>query len=215
MYLKTVSLAAAIVTVGAFAIPPRVCAQVSETYGTIAEHEWIASGFVGPAFGADAEDANTGFGGAISYLRYGAFGGEFLANFTPDMQFASDLIEDSAINHYMFNGMAALPLGRDARWQPFVSAGFGAMTISGAIEDPDDFFDFDVDDTQLAGNVGFGLMGFGDRWGFRAGARYFAGLDDDPNIDGDINDTSDLVDPADILGDVSFWRVDGGVAYRW
>lgn len=215
MHLKTVSFAAAIVAVGALGLPRQVRAQVAETYGTIAEHEWVASGFVGPAFGADAEDANTGFGGAISYLRYGTFGGEFLANFTPDMELAPDLVEDSAVNNYMFNGMAALPLGQDGRWQPFVSAGLGAMTISGAVEDPDDFFELDVDDTQLASNVGFGLMGFGDQWGFRAGARYFAGLDDDPNIGDDIGDASDLVDPADVLGDVSFWRVHGGVAYRW
>jgi hypothetical protein len=95
---------------------------------------------------------------------------------------------------------------------PFVSGGLGAMTLNANIDDPTDVFD--VDDTQLAGNLGFGVMGFGDRWGFRTGMRYITGLSGDP-VPGDVDAPSDLLDADDVLGEVSFWRADVGVAYRW
>lgn len=186
--------------------------MLADTTGTIAEHEFVVSGFIGPTFGDVVDDADAGIGGAFTYLRGGMFGGEFIANFTPDLNFGSNLVEDSAVNDFMFNGIAALPLGEQGRFQPFVSAGLGAMTISATIDDPEDLFD--VDDTQFAGNVGFGLMGFGDQWGFRAGMRYVSGFDEDP-IPGDLDLSADLVDATDVLADVSYWRGDVGVAFRW
>jgi hypothetical protein len=185
---------------------------VTDTTGTIAENEFVVSGFAGPTFGSDIEETDAGFGGAFTYLHRGMVGAEFIANFTPDLNFDSGLAEDGNVNNYMVNGIVALPLGEAGRWQPYVSGGLGAMTLSATLEDPTDVFD--VDDTQLAGNIGFGLMGFGERWGFRTGMRYIAGLNDDP-VPGNIDAPSDLVDPNDALGEVAFWRADAGIAYRW
>jgi opacity protein-like surface antigen len=175
-------------------------------------NEWILSGHVGTAFGDEVEEADASFGGTITYLRNGMFGAEFLAGFNPNMDLVLAPTDDSAVNNYMVNAIAALPLGEAGRWQPFVSAGLGAMTIHSTLEGQGDLGDdlFDVDDTQAGGNVGVGLMGFGDQWGFRSEVRYFNGFDDD-----DDDNPSDLLDPADFLGNIDFWRANVGLAYRW
>jgi hypothetical protein len=70
----------------------------------------------------------------------------------------------------------------------------------------------EIDAGQSGGNVGFGLMAFADRWSFRSDVRYFAGFGDKVQV-GD--EPSDALDPADFLSDVSFWRANVGIAYRW
>src|SRR5262245_19156274 len=47
------------------------------------QNVWIGSGYIGSAFGADAEDATLNFGGSIGYLWGSAVGAEFLAGFNP------------------------------------------------------------------------------------------------------------------------------------
>lgn len=173
------------------------------------EHEWVVSGEVSSAFAASAEDPAAGFGGTLTYLREGAIGAEFLAGYTPDLDLDLAPTDDSTVNNFMVNGVAALPLGEDGRFQPFVSAGLGAMTIASELPgtDTDDFLD--VDDTQLGGNVGIGLMAFNDNWGVRSDLRYFTGFG------GDEDDPIDVIDESDFLSDVDFWRANVGVAYRW
>jgi hypothetical protein len=53
-------------------------------------------------------------------------------------------------------------------------------------------------------------MLFDERWGIRTDFRYFTGLTDEGETD-----PADILDPADLLGDTSFWRYNLGVAYRW
>jgi hypothetical protein len=109
----------ALTAAGAFglATPGVARAQaLADTTRTIAEHEFVVSGFVGPTFGADVDDVDTGLGGAFTYLHGGMFGAEFIANVTPDLNLDSDLIEDGNVNSFMFNGVAALPLGEAGRW---------------------------------------------------------------------------------------------------
>lgn len=190
-----------------FLLPATGAAQMLDD-DRISEHEWVVSGQVGSAFGASAEDATAGVTGTLTYLRDGAFGAELLAGFTPDLDFDVAPTDDSSVGNYMANGVAALPLGVDGRWQPFVSAGLGAMTISSEFANGENTELLNVDDTQLGGNVGVGLMTFSDRWGVRGDVRYFTGLSDD---DSEI----DAIDSNDFLSNVDYWHANIGVAYRW
>jgi hypothetical protein len=179
----------------------------------INDHQWILTGYVGPNFGEDVDAAATALGGTVTYLRNGAFGAEFMANFTPDFVFSPVELGESAVNNYMLNAIGAVPLGDDAMVQPFVSGGLGVMTIRGEteVDDPADVFEFD--DAQLAGNIGAGLMAFEESWGFRADLRYFSGLEDQADVTDP--DPTDLLNPSDLLGDTSFWLFSAGLGYRW
>jgi hypothetical protein len=192
----------------ALAVPAPAAAQWTDD-DALTEHEWIASGQVGSVFGASAEDASAGATATITYLRDGMVGAEFLAGFSPDLDLALAPTDNSAAGNFMVNGVAALPFGVDGRWQPFVSGGIGAMTISSELMDGSNNL-FEVDDTQLGGNVGFGLMAFGDQWGLRTDVRYFTGFENEAD-----GDPIDVLEPSDFLGDVDYWGANVGVAYRW
>jgi hypothetical protein len=183
-------------------------AQVTQTTAPV-QDEWIASGFAGPTFGATVQESNVGFGGTITYLREGVFGGEALATFTPDFGFAPGVAADASVNNYMANVVAAVAAGPNGRWQPFVSGGIGAMQIRGDVEDATGPVEFK--DTQLGSNIGFGVMMFNNRWGLRTDLRYFSSLADDAADD----DEPSIIDPTGVLTDTDFWRYNVGVAYRW
>lgn len=212
MHLKRWGFAVAFV-VFTFLVPTRAVAQLSDydDYDdSIGEHQWIVSGQVGSAFGASAEDATAGVIGTLTYLREGILGAEFLAGFTPDLHLELAPSDNSAVANFMMNGIAALPLGLDESWQPFVSGGLGAMTISNEFLDSDSNDLLNIDDTQLGGNIGFGVMAFGDRWGFRGDVRYVAGFGGDGG-----GGAVDVIDANDFLSDVDYWRANVGVAYTW
>jgi hypothetical protein len=186
------------------------------------DSEWLASAFVGSSFGAeDAEEASLDFGGSVGYLWRGAIGGEFLANFSPDFNLdptRSVLLSNEApwINTYMANAMAAIPIGSTARFQPYVSGGFGAITLrSDAVLASDgDTNDVAPDDTRGAGNLGVGFMTHLGRAGVRADLRWFRAFDagdgaDDPNQTG-----AEIIGRA-VLADLSFWRANIGLAFRF
>jgi hypothetical protein len=135
------------------------------------------------------------------WLWRSAVGAEFIAGFSPNFSLASD-VDDTMINSYMFNAIAAAPLGLDQRWQPFVSGGVGALTLRTGDDTEAALGIGEVDETDLGGNVGFGIMAFGDQWGFRGEGRYFTQLGD-PDTD------------SVFLNDLNFWRANAGVAYRW
>jgi hypothetical protein len=181
-------------------------------YETDAPSHWTASGFVGSHFGDSVEGSQFDFGGSLGYMWRGAFGAEFLAGFSPDFQFANNVLggAEPQVNTYMGNLMGAIPLGFDAAWQPFVSGGLGAITMRSDITasvDGSDFEDaFGADDTQLGGNIGFGVMGFAGAWGVRGDVRYFRGFN---------NNDSDNTAGQSILSDLDFWRANIGVAVRW
>jgi hypothetical protein len=215
MYVKRLGLALTLAAACVWSAPQAFAQNTQTNTGEAAsEHEWVASGFAGPTFGNDTDHTDAGFGGSLTYLRRGTLGGEFVANFTPNLNFKQGPSQPSTVNSYMVNAVAAVPVGQDRRWQPFVTGGIGPMTIA-AVDDPDNSIDLGRDDTQLAGNVGVGIMAFDERWGFRSSLNYFTGFDDDLD---DVNDdlvADDLLSPNDALGDVNFWRFNVGVAYRW
>jgi hypothetical protein len=119
----------------------------------------------------------------------------------------------------MVNFVGALPLGSNAAFQPFVTAGAGAITLRsdqaqfGGAGFPG------IDDNQFAFNVGGGIMAFRNRWGIKADIRYTRGV-------GNNNDAADAatagVGPNGLdnngnflLNNVDFWRTNVGVAFRW
>ena len=106
-------------------------------------------------------------------------------------------------------------------WQPFVSGGLGAITLrsddlTGNIGN--DFNqNFASDDTQLGGNIGFGIMGFAQNVGVRADVRYFHAFGDNA-LENALNINSSTFDdssPISILPGLNFWRANIGLAFRW
>ena len=182
---------------------------------------WFGSAFVGSSFGQSADEGSVDFGGALGYTS-GWLGAEFLAGFTPNFQLRNSLfVDEPQVNSYMFNLMAGAPIGPSKNWQPFVSGGFGVVTLrsddlSGDISN--DFEEnFRSDDSQFGGNVGFGVMGFGQNVGIRADVRYFRAFGDNalenalnlnPNT---FNDDTRI----NILPGLDFWRANVGLAFRW
>jgi hypothetical protein len=167
------------------------------------ENEIVASGSLGTSFASESDDESVSLSGSVSWLWSSVVGGEFLAGFAPNFSRSGGL-DDLNVNNYMFNAIAAAPIGEDRRWQPFISGGVGALTLDTG-EDIEAELDIDnVSETDLGGNIGFGVMRFADRWGFRADVRYFSQMGDpDPDA------------VSAFLDDLSFWRGSVGVAYRW
>lgn len=169
------------------------------------ENEAIISGFVGSSFGGDFDDETVDFGGSFSWLWRSVLGGEFIAGFSPNFNLLGDSAidaDDTMVNSYMFNAIGAIPLGENRNWQPFVSGGIGALTLNTGNDTEAALNIGDVDETELGGNIGFGVMGFGNQWGFRGDIRYFSQLGD-PDED------------TVFLNDLNFWRANAGVAFRW
>lgn len=182
---------------------------------------WFASAFVGSDFGQSADESSVDFGGALGYTS-GWFGAEFLAGFTPNFQMRNRLfVDEPQVNSYMFNLMAGVPIGPSKNWQPFVSGGIGAMTLrsddlTGDISN--DFEEnFQSDDSQFAGNVGFGVMGFAQNVGIRADVRYFRAFGDNALENAlDLNpNTFEDNSRINILPGLDFWRANIGLAFRW
>ena len=182
---------------------------------------WFASAHVGSDFGQSVDNSSVDFGGALGYTS-GWFGAEFLAGFTPNFQMRNRLfVDEPQVNSYMFNLMAGVPMGREKSWQPFVSGGIGALTLrsddlSGDINN--EFNEnFASDDTQLGGNLGFGVMGFASNVGIRADVRYFKAFGDNA-LENALNlnpTTFDDSSPINILPGLDFWRANIGLAFRW
>ena len=140
------------------------------------ENAWLASGFAGSNFANNAEPASTAFGGSIGYLWKGRWGAEFDAGFTPNFDLQSNFFGlgiTPTVNSYMGNAVAVWPLGADARWQPFIAGGVGAISLrSGLSDDPASAFG-NPDATRFGADIGGGLMGFMGNWGFKADLQYF------------------------------------------
>jgi len=176
----------------------------ADDYGLL-EHQFVLSGMVGSNFGRSADDPSLNVGATFDYLRNGIFGVELMAGFAPDFEFDVPVAAgaNSRLYNFMANLIAAAPLGNEGSFQPFVSGGIGALRLDMDLDDDLDFGEEGVDDTQFAGNIGGGFMGFVQNWGFRADIRYFTGFEEE----GD----SDILS----LGDTSFWRGTVGLSYRW
>jgi len=172
-------------------------------------------------------------------------GAEFIASFTPNFQMQNALTattNESNLNSYMFNGIAAVPLGADAQWQPFVSGGFGAITLrngnsnssSSATTEAGQAVSntFNPDETHPGGNIGFGIMGFLGAVGVRGDVRYFHAFNqNNDNTTGTTGTTTGATgtttgttgtgttdtgsSSGDFLPGLNFWRANIGVAFRW
>jgi hypothetical protein len=190
-----------------FAVATPAQAQTPVSEGDLIENQFVITGFVGPTHSGDTDTSSVGYGAAFDYLRNGRYGFEVLTGFSPNLDLQLAATDDSQVNNYMFNVIGAIPLGDNGGWQPYASGGIGAMTFrSGLTSDLADLFN-EPDDTRLAYNFGFGLMGFADKIGFRADVRYFmAQADDNPGS------TDSVFLP---FQDVNFWRSTAGIAIRW
>jgi len=202
----------------------------------------MASGFVGSSYNNNSGEISTGstsstggvsgvtsmgdaessvdFGGSVGYLWHNVFGAEFQANFTPNFNLQNSLAASTStpqVNTYMFNVVGAAPFGADARWQPYISGGFGAVTLSGDTSNSSGIEEaFNVDDNRGGGNIGFGLMAFLGGWGVKGDVRYFRAFTDDNNVSTVTNvngSTTTTIDSS--LPGLTFWRANIGLAFRW
>jgi hypothetical protein len=164
------------------------------------ENEAVLAGFLGSSFGGEFDDQTITYGGSLSWLWSRMLGAEVLAGFAPNLSLVENL-DDTQINNYMVNVIMAAPLGVDGRWQPFVSGGLGALTLSTG-QDVQQALNVEADEADLGANLGLGLLAFAESWGVRGDIRYFSQVGD-PDAD------------ALFIDDVNFWRSNIGIAYRW
>jgi Outer membrane protein beta-barrel domain len=188
---------------------------------------WLASGFVGSNFGSVDNNVTVDrsrsfdWGGQIGYLWRGVVGGEFLANFTPSFGIDTTgvIFDNPHVNSYMANGVAALPLGAQGQFQPYISAGFGAIQMrfangivgSGLVDGGVvDLTTSSVSQTGGGWNTGGGIMAFAGKIGVRGDARYYHAN----TITLDATNLANRVTQS-LLSDLHFWRADIGVAFQW
>jgi opacity protein-like surface antigen len=189
-------------------------------------------------FGDNGASRNYGF--QLAYTGPGVVGFEFLADFSPGLNgFDNSLFEQSPdVNSYMFNLIASAPFGVAQHFDPYVSGGIGAMTLSTDVLrlNPTvnlldvNLLDGDIDlvnlietdsisGTKFGWDIGGGIMTWAENWGFRGDLRYFRSSSSDDNLaleDIDLNDIADGTAFAERqLSGVSFWRFNAGIAYRW
>jgi len=205
---------------------------------------WVASGWVGANFGSSRStnvdlsiiedlDTNSGsgfnFGGQIAYLGRGVIGGEFLADFSPGLGTLDNALFEASpdVNSYMFNLIAVAPFGQAHRFDPYISGGIGAVTISADIFAVNPLVinplltntleTVSVSGSKFGWDLGGGLMAFSARnWGFRGDIRYYkTGGASDTDVF-DINNIGDgsVFSRVELSG-LSFWKANAGLAFRW
>jgi hypothetical protein len=203
--------------------------------GSQNEGQWFASGFVGSNFGSSIHsgldlnnvnidnnnNASFEFGGNIGYTWNRAVGVEFLADFTPtfgvsnilNLDDANRLVDDPRVTTWMFNLIGAVPISA-GRFQPYVSGGLGGVTLAA------DVLDNVLDPngpssrsslTRFGGNIGGGVYAFAGTIGFRADVRYYRATTDNNAISTIVADRI----AEDLVGGLSVWRANVGVAFRW
>jgi Outer membrane protein beta-barrel domain len=193
-------------------------ATTQPTYvGSTVSH-WLASGFVGGGFSASGDSPNidsnsagsVNYGGQIAWLWRGIVGPEFLADWAPNFDVSSSLIDgNTRVANYMFNAIGAYPLGADGQVQPYASGGFGRTRLSADIRT--------VNGTESHGNggwgsnVGGGIMFFANKgWGARGDIRYYHARTND-SFSGSPSDQFF----ESVASGLSYWNASGGISYRW
>jgi len=173
-------------------------------------NQFIVSGAIGGSFGGDTSNGSFGFDGALDYLHQGRYGLEFLGAFTPNLEVGNVITaNDNQVNSYMFNVVGAGPTGTNGNWLPYVSAGIGVITLRNDINSNVTTALPLLNDNQFGANVGVGLMGFREQFGFRADVRYFSGVGNG----GDINNGAGTLNG--LVNEMTFWRSTVGVSFRW
>jgi len=201
------------------------------TYSDIGN--WFASAYLGSNFspgGSSAFDTNleldTGsntsvnFGGEVGYAFSGMFGAEFMLNYSPNFELNDTLLQRRPrVATYMANGIAAVPIGGDHRFRPFVSGGIGAITMRATTFTSEPLLGTDVSTLDTTRNtksrfgwdLGGGVMAFNGSWGLRGDVRYYKATTDDNLNDGTIEG---LFFQRELSG-LSFWNANFGIAFRW
>jgi hypothetical protein len=194
--------------------------DLDDDYGA-AVSRWEASGFVGSNYGAAAQDSSVEFGGSLGYLWRSVAGVEALASFAPKFSIANNGLfanQNPQVNSFMINAIGAVPLGADGQFQPFVSGGFGAITLrsdalnngsGNAVSNV-----FNPDATRAGGNIGAGIMAYAGAWGIRADVRYFRAFSNS-NAPSLTDATGAGTIAGAVLPGLDFWHANIGVALRW
>jgi len=203
---------------------------------------WMASGFIGTNFGSsrntsvnlsNIEDLNTNnstsvnFGGQVGYLARGVIGGEFMADFSPSLGTLNNVLFQRSpdVNSYMFNLIAVAPFGHAHSYDPYISGGVGAVTLSSTI--------FTTDPTRVANtsglatetisgsrfgwDLGGGVMAWSEKnWGFKGDVRYYKTGTNNPGNNFDLDHIGDGSDFTRLeLAGLSFWKANAGIGFRW
>ena len=222
--------------------------STSSNSGNQGPNHWMASGFIGSNYSNNSatmpggvssssaittaggrtsdmtDEASLDFGLSVGYLWHSMVGAEFLAGFTPNFNVANSFVSSDAspeVNTYMVNAVGSMPLGADGRFQPYVSGGFGGITLRGATianglsstgtsssSSNGNAVDnvFNPDESRAGGNLGAGLMTFVGNWGVRGDVRYFRNFNDN-NV---VNAPGINID----FGSFHFWRASFGILLR-
>ena len=201
-------------------------APTTPTYSGPTESHWIASGFIGTTFNTssdsaalDNNDGLVGFGGEIGYLWRGVLGAEFLADFSPSLDVDRLLITtdtNASVNSYMANAIGTYPLGAQGQFQPYLSGGWGKMSVSAdvfnIIGDPDRGIDR-LSNSRSGVNFGGGLMAFAsENVGIRTDLRWYSASD--TTIDLENRPLAEELGD-EVFGGLKFWRANIGMALRW
>jgi len=204
------------------AVPPGTDGRM---WGTIQSH-WTVSGFVGTSsarFGRVTTDPAVSFGGQIGWLWKGVLGFEGIADVAPSQKISNSigLFENPRTNNFVGNIIAALPLGGDGQFQPYVSGGWGYLQMHATVSDAFLFprpvgspipAGTTVGDAKRMGNdIGGGFMVFHGLIGLRADFRHYKG---------DAGTTVNATTPVGQfiegkLTGLDYWRTNIGVALRW
>lgn len=157
--------------------------------------------YAGVNFGGGTIDKRANVGASLAWLGSRGLGFEVDFGFIPNFFEPKDTSIDYPTNN-VTTLMGNVVLGRSGGGiQPYVSAGAGLLRSN--VGSFGEFFDDVTTDNGLGVNAGAGVRVGGDRFSLRGDVRYFRTLTD--------------VDIAlqDVLGDFSFWRATGGLAFRF
>ena len=185
------------------------------------ESYWTAAGFIGSSFGTgsdsvalDENSSGVAFGGQLAYLWHGYVGPEFLADWAPNLDVTTVLVDDNPrVGSYMANAIGALPLGANGQIVPYASGGFGGITMRAQVLNVADNAFTGNSEMRLGTNLGGGVMAFASRRiGLRGDVRYYHASEDN-NINQGISPQGEVVQR--LISGLKFWRTTGGVSFRW
>ena len=193
-------------------------------FGTTLSH-WTAAGFVGTTssrIGNATSDPNVTFGGQLGWLWKGVIGFEGIADVAPSLKLSNNLglFENPRANNFVGNIIAALPLGGDGQFQPYVSGGWGYMQLHATVADavlprpvgsPIPVSTTVGDAHRMGNDIGGGFMAFHGLIGLRADVRRYKG---------DAGTTVNATTPVGQfiegkLTGIEYWRTNVGVALQW
>ena len=163
--------------------------------------ETLLTGFGGVAFGGATDRTRGSYGASLGFLGAGVVGFEVEFCTTPEFfgNARADVFSDNNVLTLMGSVLFAVPSGPVR-----IYAAAGAGLLKTRLEDPARLLRIDSNDFGI--NVGGGLLAYlGDHVGLRADVRYFRDLQDaDPDGAFDID-----------LGEVDYWRVVGGITFKF